>query len=605
MNKRQRINFINGELLFGSFLILVFLAIAILAPVIAPPDGDFPEIPFFIPRDGYRGTPQPPNPDHILGTLPDQYDVFYGLIWGTRRAFLVGIWITLGRTLIGVLLGLISGYYKGITGNFIMRIADAFMSMPSIAAAALMFALFGEVEIVTNPMAVIAGPTAWSLNEKIIVFSLILFGWMQYARIIHANVLSEREKDYVQAAISIGSPHRRIVFKHILPNATKGFYVLIASDIGGMVAVFSLFYFIGLIGISPYGMIADWGLILSVSRDWIVGTPSKPFLYWYTYFPAISAIILFTIGWSMVGDGVRDLLDPRQSIKRRRKEKEKSIFTGRFRNLLGAKSPIPALQSTPCLVFDKLPETETDTVLTHARNSLNRGGLSEALHAYTHLIWERKNVEAVIQDIQIVTRRYPESERAWNILGDALIQAGMEEDAQQAFENALKNGENRKFSYKVSATWNKNMGGKLAVLSFPALIFGFAYFLVRLLGGIQVQANIPDANLGIQTEVAAALNLFTPAATLLLATPVPATASLEFSPTPILSTDTPTLTVETSVAVASCPPNNPPQTGKAVEIIDGNTIKALINPSCYQRKLMEQARTKRATFNSNPLAVTA
>lgn len=85
------------------------------------------------------------------------------------------------------------------------------------------------------------------------------------------------------------------MFKHILPNTIKGLYVLIASDIGGMVAVVSLFYFIGRIGNSPYGFIADWGQILSVSRDWIVGTPSKPFLYWYTYFPAISVIALFTI----------------------------------------------------------------------------------------------------------------------------------------------------------------------------------------------------------------------------------------------------------------------------------------------------------------------
>ena len=147
MNDKKRRTYLNGELILGSFLILVFLGIAITAPIIAPPEGDFPEIPYIIPRDGYKNIPLPPNPDHPLGTLADQYDVFYGLIWGTRRAFFVGISITLGRTLVGVILGLISGYYKGILRNMIMRVTDAFMSMPTIAAAALMFALFGEASI--------------------------------------------------------------------------------------------------------------------------------------------------------------------------------------------------------------------------------------------------------------------------------------------------------------------------------------------------------------------------------------------------------------------------------------------------------------------------
>ena len=325
MYDKERRKFRNGELTFGFFLILIFLGIAIAAPIIAPPADDFPEIPFVIPRDGYKDIPLPPNPDHPLGTLPEQYDVFYGLIWGTRMAFLVGLSITLGRTLIGVILGLISGYYKGILGDLIMRVTDAFMSMPTIAAAALMFALFAESVPLILPGGRTPDPTdsflIESRNEQIIILSLILFGWMQYARLIHANVISEREKEYIQATRSVGLSHRRIMFKHILPNVIKGLYVLIASDIGGMVAIVSLFYFIGLIGNSPYGLIADWGQILSVSRDWILGTPSQPFLYWYTYLPAISAIALFTIGWSMIGDGLRDLFDPRKSLRtRKRKE---------------------------------------------------------------------------------------------------------------------------------------------------------------------------------------------------------------------------------------------------------------------------------------------
>ena len=335
MNTKRRIKFQNFELIFGLLMILGFLGIAIMAPALAPPTGDFPELTYIIPRDGFKDSPLPPNPDHPLGTLPDQYDIYYGIIWGTRRAFVLGISITLGRAFIGVILGLISGYYKGILSSLIMRVTDAFMSMPTIAAAALMFALFGELATphFTPGGSLSYDPTVLLQNENrnviIIVLSLMLFGWMQYARLIRANVISEREREYVQAAKSVGVPNRRVIFKHILPNGIKGLFVLTASDIGSMVAVVSLFYFIGLIGRYPYGPVADWGQILSVSRDWIVGPPSKPFLYWYTYLPAISAIALFTIAWSLVGDGLRDLFDPRISMptRKRRKPKINSLNT--------------------------------------------------------------------------------------------------------------------------------------------------------------------------------------------------------------------------------------------------------------------------------------
>ena len=305
MKNRLKRFFTNTELLIGILIILMFAVVAIAAPQIAPPEGDNP---YYLPRDGYKGIPQPPNENHPLGTLPRQYDVFYGIIWGTRMAFLVGLSITLGRTLIGVLLGLLSGYFGGVLDGLIMRITDAFMAVPAVGAGAIIYALFGEIGSAAPPTSQFL---LSSKNEQIIVLTLVMFGWMQYARLTRANVMSEREKEYVQAAISIGSTNRRIVFKHLLPNSIRGLLVLIASDIGAMVALVSVFYFIGLIGDSPYGFLADWGLMLSASRDWIVSASSKPFEFWYTYVPAIAAIFLFTVGWSMIGDGLRDLLDPR------------------------------------------------------------------------------------------------------------------------------------------------------------------------------------------------------------------------------------------------------------------------------------------------------
>jgi peptide/nickel transport system permease protein len=295
----------NFELIFGILVILAFAVVALTAPLIAPPEEG--ESPYYLPRDGYKGIPLPPNENHPLGTLPRQFDVFYGIIWGTRMAFLVGLTITLGRTLIGGVLGLTSGFFGGWLDAVIMRITDAFMSVPAVAAAAILYALFGQVgQEIKASQALLS-----SRNEQIVIISLVAFGWMQYARLLRANVMSECEKEYVQAAEAVGSPRRRILFKHLLPNSIRGLLVMIASDIGAMVATVSVFYFIGLIGESPYGFLADWGLMLSASRDWIISASSRPFEFWYTYVPAISAIVLFTIGWSMIGDGLRDLLDPR------------------------------------------------------------------------------------------------------------------------------------------------------------------------------------------------------------------------------------------------------------------------------------------------------
>lgn len=295
----------NFELLLGILIILAFAITAIAAPQIAPPEEG--ESPYYIPKDGYKGYPLPPNEAHPLGTLPRQYDVFYGLVWGTRMAFLVGITITLGRTLIGGLLGLVSGYFGGALDAVIMRITDAFMSIPAVAAAAILYALFGEIGQMMKPSDTLFS----SRNEQIIIVALVAFGWMQYARLLRANVLSERGKEYVQAATAVGTPRGRILFKHLLPNSIRGLLVLIASDIGAMVATVSVFYFIGLIGNSPLGFLADWGLMLSASRDWIVSSSNNRFEFWYTYLPPTAAIVLFTVGWSLIGDGLRDVLDPR------------------------------------------------------------------------------------------------------------------------------------------------------------------------------------------------------------------------------------------------------------------------------------------------------
>jgi peptide/nickel transport system permease protein len=228
--------------------------------------------------------------------------VLYGLIWGARVAFRVGLLITLGRVLIGVPVGMVAGYYGGRLDALMMRATDAFLAFPVVAGVLLMLAVTVDV---------------WGIRlgegDRAIVLALILFGWMQYARLVRGNVLVERAKEYVQAAVSIGAGGPRIILRHVLPNATNGLFVLIASDIGAMVVTVAALTFIGLSGDEPT---ADWGMILKFARNWVIGGPANAFEYWYTYIPPIVAIVLFSIGWNLIGDGLRDALDPQVSSYR-------------------------------------------------------------------------------------------------------------------------------------------------------------------------------------------------------------------------------------------------------------------------------------------------
>jgi peptide/nickel transport system permease protein len=288
---------LDPGLLLGMIIVLSFVGLAIAAPILAPPEGDDP---YTMPRASYRVEPEPPRPGYPLGTTEQSFDVFHGLVWGTHIAFRIGLVVTAGRLIIGVIVGLVSGYYGGWLDAIGMRITDAFLAFPIVPATLVMLVFFGPTGF--------ARVGAGSGVDVIIVVSLILFGWMQYARLVRGNVLAERAKQYVEAAVALGARGPHIIWRHIVPNIPQGLFVLAASDVGAMVVLSAVFTFLGLSGRRG---LADWGWMLNVGRNWIVGTPSNAFQYWYTYLPPIAAIILFSVGWSLVGDGLRDVLDPR------------------------------------------------------------------------------------------------------------------------------------------------------------------------------------------------------------------------------------------------------------------------------------------------------
>ncbi len=303
--------FSNRSLGLGVLIVLAFALMALAAPWLAPPEDKALQIP----QDGHDPLPHPPGPGHPLGTLARQYDVFYGIVWGARIAFVVGLLVTLGRVLLGVLIGLLSGYYGGWLDTILMRLTDAFMAFPILAVAMVVLTWHRGVWWFTA-----TGEYTFlgSKAERLVILTLILFGWMQYARLMRGNVLVQRDKEYVQAVRSVGAPGRRIMLRHLLPNATQGLFALMAADIGAVVVLMAVLNFLGLTSNVSGNPTANWGEMLNYSRDWMVGSPGEPFGYWYTYVPPSLAIIFFSMGWGLVGDGLRNALDPRRATSRQR-----------------------------------------------------------------------------------------------------------------------------------------------------------------------------------------------------------------------------------------------------------------------------------------------
>ena len=269
----QRVFFQRKVVLFGLIILLLLVLTAIFAPLLAPYN------PY---QNNLKESLQEPSWTHLLGTDLQGRDTLSRLIYGTRTALMVGFGSVMAAGIAGVILGMMAGYLGGVTDMIIMRIMDALMGFPMILLALVIAAVLGS-----------------GLHNVIIALSVATLPG--YARVMHGLTLSIRENDFILAQQSMGSSKIRTMFWHILPNGLPPMIVLITLQLGALILAEAGLSFLGL-GISPGE--AAWGAMVSDGRRYLLTHP------WLSLAPGI-AIMLVVFAFNLVGDGLRDALDPR------------------------------------------------------------------------------------------------------------------------------------------------------------------------------------------------------------------------------------------------------------------------------------------------------
>ncbi|MHB2026890.1 MAG: ABC transporter permease [Elusimicrobiota bacterium] len=275
--------------LAGFAIIGFFIVVALAAPILAPVPANSRSA-YLIPEDGYSPEPKLPSAEHPFGTTENQYDLYYGMVWGTRTAFRVAVLVVGSALSIGILLGSIAGFYGGWVDEALMRFTDVVLAFPGLVLAVVIVSVLGP-----------------SLDH--VMLSVGAVAWPSYARLLRGDVLSVKEREFVTAARALGASDFRILARHIIPNSIYPLLVVASLDVGSIVITAAALSFLGLGAPAGY---ADWGQLISMSRDWILGSAGNAFAYWHTVVIPGLAIFLFVLGWNLVGDGVRDILDPRQ-----------------------------------------------------------------------------------------------------------------------------------------------------------------------------------------------------------------------------------------------------------------------------------------------------
>lgn len=262
----------------GLVLVLVFVMFALFAPWIAPQSPSAIDLPSRL---------QPPSAAHWFGTDELGRDIFSRVIYGARISMLVGSSVVAGSLLLGLVLGSIAGYYGGWADKvFSVILMNAFLSFPGILLAIAFVAFLGP----------------GTIN---LILALCIGGWVGYARLVRAQVLAVKEKEFVEAARALGASNWRIVTRHILPNIIQPVIVQAAIGMAGAVLAEATMSFLGL-GVPP--PTASWGSMLNDGRAHLFDAPHL------VLFPAL-AVMLAVLSFNFIGDALRDFLDPRSRIE--------------------------------------------------------------------------------------------------------------------------------------------------------------------------------------------------------------------------------------------------------------------------------------------------
>lgn len=263
----------NRFAVIGGAVVLLLLVVSLAAPLIVP----------FSPNEiNAWEVLNPPSLKHWFGTDDLGRDVFSRVVYGSRISLLVGFVAAGISVLIGTLVGLLAGFYGGWIDNLLMRVVDIMFCFP---------AFFLILAVIT-----FLSPSIWY-----IMIIIGLTGWMGVARLVRAEVLSIREMDYIMAAKCIGCSDKRVIFCHILPNAVSPALVAATLGIAGAILTESALSFLG-IGVQP--PTPSWGNILTSGKDYI------EFAWWLSLFPGL-AILVTVLAYNLLGEGIRDALDPR------------------------------------------------------------------------------------------------------------------------------------------------------------------------------------------------------------------------------------------------------------------------------------------------------
>jgi peptide/nickel transport system permease protein len=251
---------------------VVFAILAIGAPLIAPHDPTALDA---------RAILAPPSRDHLLGTDNLGRDILSRLIHGARWSLGTAAAATTLIVIIGVTVGLVAGYFGGIIDDILMRVVDVLLAFPSLVLALAIVGMLGP-----------------SLRN--VMIGVVVVWWVDYARVVRGLTLSIREREFITAAHCVGCPSGHIIFRHVLPNAIPSVIVLATLEIGIMMLAISGLSFLGL-GAQP--PTPEWGAMLNAGRPAFQSAPQL------MIFPGI-CITLAVIGFNLVGDSLRDLLDP-------------------------------------------------------------------------------------------------------------------------------------------------------------------------------------------------------------------------------------------------------------------------------------------------------